>query len=85
MLFDASRRRPLFCPNPDCDSHSSPDPWRFKKVGVIPKRLGVAEVVRERHFPWRTELSEWQERCYFGRIPTRRISNCRTHQLKYAV
>jgi transposase-like protein len=55
------------------------------KLGVIPKRLGVAEVLRERHFPWRTELSEWQERCYFGRISTRRISNCRTHQLKYAV
>jgi len=55
------------------------------KLGVIPKRLRVEDVLHARLFPWRTELSEWLERCYFGRIPTRRISNCRIHQLQYAV
>jgi transposase-like protein len=54
-------------------------------LGRIPKRLRVADVLRQRQFPWRSELSGWLERCYYGRIPTRRIPNCRTHRLQYAV
>ena len=55
------------------------------KLGLIPMRLRVEDVLRERRFPWRAQLSEWLERCYFGRIPTRRIPRCRTHRLRYAV
>ena len=54
-------------------------------LGLIPKRLRVEDVLRERRFPWRLELSPWLERCYYGRIPTRRIPHCRTHRLRYAV
>jgi len=55
------------------------------RQGVISKRLRVADVLRERRFPWRIGLSGWLARCYFARIPTRRIPRYRTHRLKYAV
>jgi transposase-like protein len=55
------------------------------KLGLIPKRLRVEDVLRERRFPWRVLLSDWLERCYYGRIPTRRIPRWRSHQLRYAV
>jgi hypothetical protein len=55
-------------------------------IGLLPKRLGVREVLAERLFPWRQPLSPWVERCYFGRIPTRRLgARCRSHTLRYAV
>jgi len=54
-------------------------------LGLIPKRLRVEDVLRARRFPWRLELGEWLARCYYGRIPTRRIPRCRTHRLRYAV
>jgi transposase-like protein len=54
-------------------------------LGRIPKRLAVADVLRERQFPWQVPLRGWLQRCYFGQIPTRRIPNGRTHQLHYAL
>ena len=51
---------------------------------LIPKRLSVREILRERRMPWRYELSGWLEQCYFARIPTRRIPNSRSHALRYA-
>jgi transposase-like protein len=54
------------------------------RLGLIPRALTVGEVLRERRFPWRTQLSGWLERCYFARIPTRRLAHCRTHDLSYA-
>jgi hypothetical protein len=54
-------------------------------IGVIQERLTLAEVLRERRFPWREDLSGWLERCYFGRIPTRRMLRMRRHDLVYAV
>jgi hypothetical protein len=53
-------------------------------LGLIPRRLGVREILRERRMPWRYELGGWLEQCYFGRIPTRRIPNGRSHKLRYA-
>jgi len=55
------------------------------KLGVIARRQGVEEVLRERLFPWRAELGGWLERCYFGRIPTRSIPNGRGHTRRYAI
>jgi len=55
------------------------------KLGLIPRRLRVEDVLSERRFPWRVQLSPWLERCYYGRIPTRRIPRCRSHRLRYAV
>ena len=53
-------------------------------LGVIPRRLRVQEILRERRFPWRQELAGWVERCYFARIPTRRLASVRHHELTYA-
>jgi transposase-like protein len=54
-------------------------------LGLIPKRLGAREILAQRRFPWRQELGDWLVRCYFARIPTRRLARCRTHTLRYAV
>jgi hypothetical protein len=54
------------------------------KLGLIPTRLRVEDVLRERRFPWQVSLRGWLERCYYGQIPTRRIHRCRTHRLRYA-
>jgi hypothetical protein len=54
-------------------------------LGLIPRRLGVKEILAARRFPWRQALDSWLERCYFGRIPTRRLTRCRRHTLRYAV
>jgi transposase-like protein len=54
-------------------------------LGLIDRAYTVRELLRVRRFPWRQGLSGWLERCYFGRIPTRRLVRCRTHQLRYAV
>jgi len=54
-------------------------------MGVIARRLTTGEVLRERHFPWRARLRGWLARCYFGRIPTRRICRLRQHDLRYAM
>jgi len=55
------------------------------RLGLIKRRMTVGEILRERQFPWRVELRGWLARCYFGRIPTRRIRCCREHRLRYAV
>ena len=54
-------------------------------LGVIRSRLGIAQVLAARRFPWRRKLGPWLERCYFGRIPTRRLVRCRSHTLRYAI
>jgi len=44
-----NRRRswePPFCPNPDCDSHTSPHTWRFKKKGFYTRLRGPRRVQR---------------------------------------
>ncbi|MDJ0789886.1 MAG: hypothetical protein QNK05_24070, partial [Myxococcota bacterium] len=53
-------------------------------LGLIPKRLSVREILRDRCFPWRVELQGWLADCYAARIPTRRLARCRTHELAYA-
>ena len=55
------------------------------ELGLVSRRLTVGELLRERRFPWRYGLSGWVARCYFGRIPTRRLATCRRHALRYAV
>jgi transposase-like protein len=53
-------------------------------LGVIPRRMRTRELLAERRFPWRHVLAPWVERCYFGRIPTRALSRCRSHTLRFA-
>ncbi len=54
-------------------------------LGLIARRLAVADILQHRLFPSRLALSSWLERCYQGRIPTRRLDRIRVHQPKYAV
>jgi hypothetical protein len=54
-------------------------------LGLVPTRLCTRDVLAARCFPWRQALGPWLERCYFARIPTRRLPRCRTHTLSYAV
>jgi transposase-like protein len=54
-------------------------------IGVAPGQLCVREVLAERLFPWRRALGPWLDRCYFARIPTRRLARCRSHTLRYAI
>jgi len=37
---------PPFCPNPDCDSHVSPQGWRFKKKGFFSRARRPRRVQR---------------------------------------
>jgi transposase-like protein len=55
------------------------------RLGIIERRITLGEILRARQFPWRVALRGWLARCYFGRIPTRRIRGCREHRLRYAV
>jgi len=54
-------------------------------IGVIETRMTFEAVVRRRWFPWRAGLSGWLAECYFGRIPTRRLTQLRRHEARYAV
>jgi transposase-like protein len=54
-------------------------------LGLTDRRLTVRELLAARRFPWRERLSGWLARCYFARIPTRRLAHCREHRLHYAV
>jgi transposase-like protein len=37
---------PPFCPNPHCDSHATPETWRFKKKGFYFRKRGPRRVQR---------------------------------------
>jgi len=54
-------------------------------VGAIRRALDAEAVLHQRLIPWRFELHGWLERCYYGRIPTRRLARIREHRLTYAV
>ena len=54
-------------------------------IGVIGKRLTVRKVLKTRLVPRKRELSPWLERCYWGRIPTRRLPRIRVHEARFAV
>jgi transposase-like protein len=55
-------------------------------IGVTHRAWSAKEVLRSRLFPWREpRLEGWLARCYRARIPTRRLTVCREHRLKYAV
>ena len=55
------------------------------RIGAIPRRLALPDVLRARLFPWRTRLGDWLTACYYGRIPTRCLRQPRSHRLRYAV
>ena len=55
------------------------------QIGITEKRLAPREVLAARILPWRVGLEGWLERCYFGRVRTRCLARCRSHDLAYAV
>jgi hypothetical protein len=55
-----------------------------QRLGLLPHKLGVDDVLRERLFPSRIALpSRWAD-YYWRRIPTRRIANPALHRATYA-
>ena len=54
-------------------------------LGIAKRALSVREVLARRRFPEREKISGWLAECYFGRIPTRAIENCRVHEARYAI
>ena len=56
-----------------------------KQIGLIKQALTVPGILSKRLFADRAKLSGWLERCYFGRIETRAIEHCRTHEARFAV
>jgi len=52
---------------------------------VIKRRLSVRKILKTRLVPRERELSPWLERCYWGRIPTRRLPRIRVHAARFAV
>jgi len=55
-----------------------------QRLGLVSRRLSVADVLRRRLFATRVELPERVARYYRREIRTRRIRNGRSHQLAYA-
>jgi transposase-like protein len=55
-----------------------------QRLGLLPHRLTVADVLHERLFPTRIELPPRWRPYYWRRVPTRRIPNARLHQARYA-
>jgi transposase-like protein len=40
------RRKPPFCPNPDCNSHAHPSTWRYKKKGFFERKASPQRIQR---------------------------------------
>ncbi len=55
-----------------------------KQLGLISRRMSVADVLDSRLFVHRMRVPAWVRRCYFGRIRTRAIANCVVHEASYA-
>jgi hypothetical protein len=53
-------------------------------LGLTRRRLRVSEILQTRLFPDRIKRGSWLDRCYGGRIGTRRLPGIRVHQLRYA-
>jgi hypothetical protein len=56
-----------------------------ERLGLLPRKLTVDDVLRERLFPSRIALPERWADYYWRRIPTRRIANPALHRATYAV
>ncbi len=54
-------------------------------LGLVKSKMRIEQILSERLFVMRMDLSEWLTDCFFGRIPTRAIERCVSHDVKYAV
>ena len=55
------------------------------RLGVIAAPVGVEMILGRRHAPRRGELTGWLARRNGGWIPTRYLTRCWAHRLRYAV
>lgn len=55
-----------------------------ERLGLLPRKLGVADVLAERLFPSRIALPPRWAQYYWRRIPTRRIARPAQHRATYA-
>jgi transposase-like protein len=55
-----------------------------QRLGILPRKLAVADLLRERLFPTRIALPDRIAQYYWRRVPTRRIPNAPQHNLAYA-
>ena len=55
-----------------------------QRLGLVRRRLGVAEVLGERLFPTRIPLPELWARYYWRRVRTRRLPNAPAHERVFA-
>lgn len=53
-------------------------------LGLIQKTLSIANILEQRIFPSRVEVSKWVKQCYDGRISTRRLKTNRIYEPKLA-
>ena len=53
-------------------------------LGLTRKRLRVSEILQTRLFPDPIQRGSWLERCYSGRIATRRMRRIRVHSPRFA-
>ena len=53
-------------------------------LGLTRKRLRVSEILQTRLFPDPIQRGSWLERCYRGRIATRRMRRIRVHSPRFA-
>jgi hypothetical protein len=55
-----------------------------QRLGILPRKLSVHEMLAERLFPTRIRLPEPIARYYWRRVPTRSIPHAPEHRLRYA-
>ena len=54
-------------------------------LGLIKTAMTVKDVLAERLHVEEIGISGWVERCYFGKIATRAIKKCCSHEPVYAI
>jgi hypothetical protein len=54
------------------------------RLGILPRRLRVPDLLRQRLFVTRVGLPERWQKYYWGKIKTRLMPQGREHRLRYA-
>ena len=59
------------------------DPTPAQRLGILPRKLSVDDLLAERLFPTRIRLPDRIAQYYWRRVPTRTLANNPQHQLAY--
>jgi hypothetical protein len=66
-------------------SENAPKGTPAQALGITKEPLTIRDVLARRRLPARERISGWLRECYFGRIATRAIENCRVHEARFAM